>query len=97
MENSYWQYFGGRKSGKLEMLIKPSSITRWRRRLGDAGEEAILKATIEAGVAMKVITSHYASRVNIETTVQTEAIHYPTDARLYDGARECLGVHLRNA
>ncbi len=88
VENPYWQQFSGRQFFEHEMPIDPSSMTRWRKRLGEAGAEAMLKATIETGVAMKVITSTQASHVNIDTTVQTKAIRYPTDARLYDRARE---------
>ena len=72
-------------------------LFRSRKRLGEAGAEAMLKGTIEAGVAMKVITTAQASHVNIDTTVQTKAIRYPTDARLYERARERLVVHARKA
>jgi IS5 family transposase len=57
----------------------------------------MLKATIEAGVAMKVITTAQISHVNVDTTVQTKAIRYPTDSRLYDRARERLVAHARKA
>jgi IS5 family transposase len=97
VENPYWQQFSGRQFFEHGMPIDPSSMTRWRKRLGEAGAEAMLKATIETGVAMKVITSTQASHVNIDTTVQTKAIRYPTDARLYDRARERLVVHARKS
>jgi transposase, IS5 family len=32
--------------------IDRSGVTRWRKRLGEVGAEALLKATIETGVAM---------------------------------------------
>jgi IS5 family transposase len=35
--------------------IDPSSMTRWRKRLGAAGAEQMLRATIETGMAMRVI------------------------------------------
>jgi hypothetical protein len=37
------------------MPIDPSSMTRWRKRLGEAGAEQMLRATIEAGMKMKAI------------------------------------------
>jgi IS5 family transposase len=97
VENPYWQQSSGRQFFEHEMPIDPSSTTRWRKRVGEAEAEAMLKATIETGVAMKLITSTQASHVNIDTTVQTKAIRYPTDARLNDRARERLGVHARKA
>lgn len=65
-------------------------MTRWRQRLGEAGAEQMLRATIETGMRMKVIRSTELRHVNVDTTVQTKAIRYPTDARLYHRMRERL-------
>ena len=72
-------------------------MTRWRNRLGEAEAETMLKATIEAGVAMKVIATAQISHVNVDKTVQIKAIRYPTKSRLYDRARELLVAHDRKA
>jgi IS5 family transposase len=72
------------------MPIDPSSMTRWRKRLGDAGAEQMLRATIEAGMKMGVIRPAELKRVNVDTTVETKAIRFPTDARLYQRMRERL-------
>lgn len=90
VENPYWQYFSGEQFFQHEMPIDPSSMTRWRQRLGEAGAEAMLKETIQTGLRMKVITPAQLKRVNVDTTVQTKAVRYPTDARLYNRARERL-------
>ena len=90
VENPYWQHFSGRQFFEHELPIHPSSMTRWRKRLGEAGAEAMLKATIDTGLKMKVITPAQIERVNVDTTVQTKAVRFPTDARLYDRARERL-------
>jgi IS5 family transposase len=90
VENPYWQHFSGRQFFEHELPIDPSSMTRWRKRLGEAGAEAMLKATIETGVAMGVIRPAQIRHVNVDTTVQTKDVRYPTDARLYDRARERL-------
>ena len=95
VENPYWQHFSGRQFFEYEMPFDPSSMTRWRKRLGEAGAESMLKATIETGVTMKAITPSQVRHVNVDTTVQTKAIRYPTDSRLYDRARERLVVHAR--
>lgn len=97
VENPYWQHFSGRQFFEHELPIDPSSMSRWRKRLGEAGAESMLKATIEAGVAMKAITPAQVCHVNVDTTVQTKAIRYPTDSRLYDRARERLVVQARKA
>jgi IS5 family transposase len=90
VENPYWQHFSGMRHFQHHMPIDPSSMTRWRKRLGDAGAEQMLRATIEAGMAMRVIRPADLKRINVDTTVQTKAIRFPTDARLYQRMRERL-------
>jgi transposase, IS5 family len=90
VENPYWQHFSGEQFFQHEMPIDPSSMTRWRKRLGEAGAEAMLKETIETGLRLKMITPAQIQRVNVDTTVQTKAVRFPTDARLYNRARERL-------
>ena len=50
----------------------------------------MLRATIEAGMKMKAIRPSQLQRLNVDTTVQTKAIRYPTDARSYHRCRERL-------
>jgi len=90
VENPYWQHFSGEQHFQHSMPIDPSSMTRWRKRLGEAGAEQMLRATIETGMAMRVIRPAQLQRVNVDTTVQTKAIRFPTDARLYQRMREKL-------
>ena len=90
VENPYWQHFSGGQFFEHELPIDPSSMTRWRKRLGEAGAETMLKATIETGLRMKVIKPSQMQRVNVDTTVQTKEVRFPTDSRLYDRARERL-------
>jgi IS5 family transposase len=90
VENPYWQHFSGEQFFQHEMPIDPSSMTRWRKRLGEAGAEAMLKETIETGLRLKVITPAQIQHINVDTTVQTKAVRYPTDARLYNRSRERL-------
>jgi len=90
VENPYWQHFSGMRYFQHRMPIAPSSMTRWRQRLGEAGAEQMLRATIEAGIAMRAIRPAELKHVNVDTTVQTKAIRFPTDARLYQRMRERL-------
>ena len=90
VENPYWQFFSGMQFFSHQPPIDPSSMTRWRTRLGQSGAESLLKATIQAGLKLQAIKPSDLCRVNVDTTVQTKAIRYPTDARLYDRARERL-------
>jgi transposase, IS5 family len=40
MENPYWQYFCGFDYLQLALPIDPSSLVRWRRRIGQDGIRA---------------------------------------------------------
>ena len=97
VENPYWQHFSGERYFQHQMPIDPSSMTRWRKRLGEAGAEQMLRATIEAGMKMKEIRPSQLQRLNVDTTVQTKAIRYPTDARSYHRCRERLVKAARTA
>jgi len=90
VENPYWQYLSGMKFFEHVMPIHPSSMTRWRSRIGEAGAEELLKETIVTGLILKAVKPNQLKRVNIDTTVQEKEIRFPTDARLYDRARERL-------
>jgi IS5 family transposase len=90
IENPYWQHFSGMKWFEHRLPIDPSSMTRWRKRIGDAGAEQLLKETIEAGLRLKAVKPSQLKRLNVDTTVQEKEIRFPTDARLYDRAREKL-------
>ena len=50
VENPYWQHFSGMDWFKHKVPIHPSSMSRWRKRIGNAGAEQLLKETIEAGL-----------------------------------------------
>jgi len=104
MENPYWQYFSGNQYFEHRRPVDSSSMTRFRKRIGEAGAEELLKETIAAGLRLKAITPQQLKRVNVDTTVQEKNIRHPTDARLYDRAREVLvkkagrcGIKLRQS
>jgi transposase, IS5 family len=90
VENPYWQYLSGMKFFEHKTPIHSSSMTRWRNRIGEAGAEELLKETIKAGLKTKAVKTSQLRRVNVDTTVQEKDIRFPTDARLYDRARQRL-------
>ncbi|BCO09285.1 IS5 family transposase [Desulfolithobacter dissulfuricans] len=90
VENPYWQFFCGESYFQHHLPIDPSSMSRWRKRIGEKGARLILKATIEAGLASNCIKDSSLERVSVDTTVQRKAVTYPTDAKLYNRSRERL-------
>lgn len=101
-ENPYWQHFTGGTFFEHRLPIDPSSLTNWRKRIGEAGAEQMLAETLRAGLKTKMIRPKDLKRVNVDTTVQEKEIRFPTDARLYHRSLEVLvrlakrhGIRLR--
>lgn len=90
LENPYWQYFCGFTHFQKKLPIDPSSMTRWRKRMGDEGIEKLLAETIETAKRGNLVKGQTLERVIVDTTVQEKAIAHPTDARLYQKARRRL-------
>lgn len=97
VENPYYQHFTGETFFQHRLPIDPSSLTRWRKRIGEEGVEWMLTQTIQAGQKSGVIDEGSAKRVAIDTTVMEKNIAYPTDSRLYERAREQLVVLAQEA
>ena len=83
VENPYWQYFCGFEYLQHECPIHPTSMVKWRQRVGVERLELLLKETIKVALGHQQITSHQLRRITVDTTVQEKAIAFPTDARLY--------------
>ena len=90
VENPYWQFFCGLSYMQHELPIDPSSLSKWRKRVGVERLEKLLEATIQAALALKAMRPQELVQVNVDTTVQEKAIAFPTDARLYHKMRAAL-------
>ena len=86
-ENPYWQHFCGETFFQHRLPIDPSSMTRWRNRIGEEGVEWMLTQTIEAGKCAGAVKGNDLKQVTVDTTVMEKNIAHPTDARLYEAAR----------
>src|SRR4030065_14076 len=71
----------------LGQRCDPTQIGRFRRDIGEAGLELLLKATIDTAVAIKAVKPKELERVIVDTTVQEKAIAHPVDSRLLEIAR----------
>ncbi len=90
LENPYWQYFCGESHFQTDWPINPSSLTRYRQRIGEKGCEWLLQQTIAAGVASGAVRKSHLKRVTVDTTVQEKAVSFPTDGKLLNRSRERL-------
>ncbi len=102
VENPYWQFFCGCEYFEHELPCHPTSLVKWRRRLGADGMEKLLTETLSTAKRERALKESEIKRVHVDTTVQEKAIAFPTDARLYHKARRALvraarsvGINLR--
>jgi IS5 family transposase len=77
VENPYFQHFTGETFFQHRPPIHPSSLSRWRSRIGEDGVEWLLTKTIEAGRAAGAVTERSLSQVVVDTTVMEKAIAHP--------------------
>lgn len=104
VENPYWQYFCGEEYFQTTLPIDPSSMTRWRKRVGSDGSKELLLETLAVGVSMKALKLSELEVLNVDTTVQEKNVTFPTDAKLLNRMRvnlvvlaQELGVELRQS
>jgi IS5 family transposase len=89
-ENPYWQYFCGFKTFQHELPCHPTTLVKWRNRVGEIGVEKLLSETIDTAKREGLLPEKLCYRVNVDTTVQEKAVCFPTDAKLYDKMRRKL-------
>jgi IS5 family transposase len=104
IENPYWQYFCGYEYFRHDIPLDPTSLVKWRNRIGESGMEKMLYATLKAAQNLGLLKRSHLHKVNIDTTVQEKAIAFPTDIRLSYKMRERLvteaekrGIELRQS
>jgi IS5 family transposase len=91
VENPYWQYFCGYTHMQHECPIHPTSMTKWRNRVGADRLETLLKETIALAVREKHLPKSDLERITVDTTVQEKNITHPTDSKLLYKAIVALG------
>ena len=96
-ENVVWQYFSGNEYYEPRPPCDATQIGRFRRAIGEAGVEELLKATIDAAVATKAVRPNEFERVIVDSTVQEKAIAHPTDSRLLEIARHKVVMAAKTA
>ena len=104
LENPYWQYFAGFEYFQHEFPLEPTSLVKWRNRVGSDGMEKMFYQTLATAQRVGLLKRSHLNKVNIDTTVQEKAISFPTDAKLYQKMRERLvkearvrGISLRQS
>lgn len=90
VENPYVQYFTGETYFQTEAPIDSSSLTRWRKRIGEEGVETLLMVSIDTARRIGMMKASSMDRVIVDTTVMPKAIAHPTDSWLLEKSRQHL-------
>ena len=88
VENPYWQAFCGFTTMQHEVPIHPTSLVKWRQRVGADKLAELLKETLALAVREQEVTPGELQQVNVDTTVQEKNITHPTDSKLLHRAIE---------
>lgn len=90
IENPYWQFFCGYDFLQWEFPMDPSTLVRWRCRIGKEGLEKIFAETIQTAKRTQTVKPASLKQAIADTTVMEKNICYPTDGKLYHKMREKL-------
>jgi IS5 family transposase len=104
VENPYYQHFCGEEFFQHELVLDRSSLSNWRKRMGEEKMKALLQESLSIAAKTGAVKPAQLNEVIVDTTVQPKNVMFPTDARLLNRAREILvrlakayGVDLRQS
>jgi len=78
LENPYWQYFCGFDYFQHTLPTDPTTLVKWRRRIGPAGMEKLLQGTIQTAKPQGKLPPNHLKYINVDTTVREEMRDVPS-------------------
>jgi IS5 family transposase len=85
--NPYYQYFCGETHFQHRPPVDPTSMVKWRHRLGEEGTEWLLTTVVDSAVNSGVVDRSSFAHVSVDSTVMEKNIAYPTDSALLEKLR----------
>lgn len=92
------------KTNQHDFPIERSSMTDWRKRVGDESLKTLLQESLMVGLRSTALKPQDLSKITVDATVQEKAITFPIDAKLHYNAIEKLeeaakghGIDLRQS
>jgi len=82
VENPYFRYLCGEAFFRHDLPFERSSMTRWRRRMGEERITALLQESLAVAVKTGAMKPADTRQVIVDTTVQPKNVMFPTDATL---------------
>ena len=90
VRDPYYQYFCGEEFFQHKTPFDRSSMTRWRKRMGEERLGRLLEESLRLAHQEGALALRDLQRVVVDTTLQPKAIAHPTDHRLLWKAMEKL-------
>lgn len=91
-ENAYWQCFCGFEIFQTAVLLEPTSLVKFRNRLGAEGMKQIEAVLLRTWGQMGLVKT---KKIAADTTAQPKNIAYPTDVDLLHRIREKIVQKVR--
>lgn len=85
--NPYYQYFCGETHFQHRPPVDPTSLIKWRHRLGEEGLEWLLTTVVKSAADSGVVDRSSFAHVSVDSTVMEKNIAYPTDSALLEKLR----------
>lgn len=95
VSNPYFQYFCGETHFQHRPPADPTSLTKWRTRLGEEGLEWLLTTVVESATATGVVERSSFAHLSADSTVMEKHIAHPTDSALLETMRTKLVAFMR--
>ena len=93
--NPYYQYFCGELRFQHRMPVNPTTLVKWRKRLGEPGMEWLLTTVLESALSSGAVKHESLSHLSVDSTVMEKHIAHPTDSALLEKMRCKLVALLR--
>lgn len=87
----YFQFFCGEIYFQHKLDMDRSSMTHWRKRVGEKFLEKLLQESLHSAFKLGALERKDVQRIAVDTTVQPKAVTFPTDAKLRYKAILALG------
>lgn len=92
----YFQFFCGETYFQHKLDMERSSMTHWRKRVGDKFLENLVQESLHSAFRLGALESKDIEKIAVDTTVQPKAVTFPTDAKLRYKAIVSLGKLAKN-
>lgn len=93
--NPYYQYFCGETRFQHRPPVNPTTLIKWRKRLGEEGMEWLLTTVLDSALNSGALKRESLAHLSVDSTVMEKNIAHPTDSALLEKMRAKLVALMR--